>query len=114
MAQFGLQMTDRIGKAFRTARAQGRIALAPFVTVGFPSPATTISIIRAVSDAGADLIELGVPFSDPLADGPTIQRSSFVALEKGVTPGSASKRRRRSGAPGSRRRSSSWATTTRC
>ena len=79
-------MADRINHAFEHARAQGRIALAPFVTVGFPSPAATPGIVRAIVDAGADVIELGVPFSDPLAEGPTIQKSSFAALEKGVTP----------------------------
>ena len=60
--------------------------MAPFITVGYPSPAATPGIVRAVARAGADVVELGVPFSDPLAEGPTIQKSSFAALEKGVTP----------------------------
>lgn len=77
---------DKIAQAFDGARQRGRIALAPFVTVGYPSPASTPGIVRAIVDAGADVIELGVPFSDPLAEGPTIQKSSFAALEKGVTP----------------------------
>jgi len=79
-------LTDRIRQAFEKARSQGRIAIAPFVTVGYPSPEATPSIVRAIAEAGADVIELGVPFSDPLAEGPTIQKSSFAALERGVTP----------------------------
>jgi tryptophan synthase alpha chain len=79
-------MPDRIRHAFEAARKSGRIVLAPFVTVGYPSPAVTSDIVKAIAKAGADMIELGVPFSDPLADGPTIQNSSFVALQNGVTP----------------------------
>jgi tryptophan synthase alpha chain len=79
-------LTDRIRQAFDRARSQGRIAIAPFVTVGYPSLEATAGIVRAIVEAGADVIELGVPFSDPLAEGPTIQKSSFAALEKGVTP----------------------------
>ena len=79
-------MTDRIRESLCTARAQGRIGLVPFITTGYPSPAATDDIVRAVIDAGADVVELGVPFSDPLAEGPTIQRSSHRALEQGVTP----------------------------
>jgi tryptophan synthase alpha chain len=79
-------MMDKIRQAFESAKRQGRIALAPFVTTGFPSPAATPGIVKAITEAGADVIELGVPFSDPLAEGPTIQKSSFAALEKGVTP----------------------------
>ncbi|MSQ07887.1 MAG: tryptophan synthase subunit alpha [Dehalococcoidia bacterium] len=79
-------MADRTRQAFEKAKAQGRIALAPFVTVGYPSPAATPGIVKAIVEAGADVVELGVPFSDPLAEGPTIQKSSFAALEQGVTP----------------------------
>ncbi|MEX0762081.1 MAG: tryptophan synthase subunit alpha [Dehalococcoidia bacterium] len=79
-------MTDRIREAIEAANAQGRIALLPFVTAGHPSPETTPDIVRAIVDAGADVVELGVPFSDPLAEGPTIQKSSFDALSRGVTP----------------------------
>ena len=79
-------MPDRIRQAFEAAKLRGHIALAPYVTVGYPSPAATLDIVKAVANAGADVIELGVPFSDPLADGPTIQRASFQALEKGTTP----------------------------
>ncbi|MFQ5690322.1 MAG: tryptophan synthase subunit alpha [Gemmatimonadota bacterium] len=60
-------------------------AFVPFLTHGFPSPADTPRLLDRLAEAGADVIELGVPFSDPLADGPTIQRSSWRALERGVT-----------------------------
>ena len=72
---------DRIATAFAIARAEGRAALMPYFTLGYPDADTSEAVIRAIAAAGADLIELGVPFSDPLADGPTIQRSTQVALE---------------------------------
>jgi tryptophan synthase alpha chain len=75
----------RIGAAFDTARAARRAALMPYFTLGFPDLPTSELVIRAIAEAGADLIELGVPFSDPLADGPTIQHSTHVALESGAT-----------------------------
>ena len=59
--------------------------LVPYLTAGFPERATTVPMLEAVADAGADVIELGIPFSDPLADGPTIQCSSFRALQQGTT-----------------------------
>jgi tryptophan synthase alpha chain len=71
-------------RAFAAARAQGRAALVPYVTAGHPSPEETAAVLEMLAEEGADLIELGVPFSDPLADGPTIQRSSFLAIEQGV------------------------------
>jgi tryptophan synthase alpha chain len=78
--------SDRItlAEAFAACRAQGRAALIPYVTAGHPSPADTPALLRMLAEEGADVIELGVPFSDPLADGPTIQRSSFQAIEQGV------------------------------
>ena len=76
---------DRIANAFAAARAEGRAALMPYFTLGYPDADTSEAVIRAIAAAGADLIELGVPFSDPLADGPTIQRSTQVALEGGMT-----------------------------
>lgn len=76
----------RIAAAFARARAQGRAALMPYFTVGFPDLKTSEGVLRGVAEAGADLIELGVPFSDPLADGPIIQNATQVALEQGVTP----------------------------
>ncbi len=71
--------------AFETARQAGRIALIPYLTVGYPDPAATLDLVPALAAAGADLVELGIPFSDPLADGPTIQRSTAQALRQGVT-----------------------------
>jgi tryptophan synthase alpha chain len=66
-------------------RRAGRRALIPYITAGYPQLETTASLLTALVHAGADVIELGVPFSDPVADGPTIQRSSQRALENGVT-----------------------------
>jgi tryptophan synthase alpha chain len=73
-----------LGRAFEVARAEARAALIPYVTAGHPSRAETGEVLRALADEGADVLELGVPFSDPLADGPTIQRSSFRSIEDGV------------------------------
>lgn len=64
---------------------EGHKALIPYLTAGFPAPAHTLDIMRRFARAGADIIELGVPFSDPVADGPTIQRTSQIALEQGTT-----------------------------
>jgi tryptophan synthase alpha chain len=73
-----------LDRVFAAARQEGRAAFIPYVTAGHPSPAETPAILRMLADEGADVIELGVPFSDPLADGPTIQRSSYQAIEQGV------------------------------
>jgi tryptophan synthase alpha chain len=73
-----------LGRAFDAARAESRAALVAYVTAGHPAPAETAGILRALASEGADVLELGVPFSDPLADGPTIQRSSFRAIQQGV------------------------------
>jgi len=75
---------NRIDRVFSQQRAAGRTVLVPYVTTGDPSLALTASILDALVDAGADLIELGVPFSDPMADGPVIQRASERALAQGV------------------------------
>ncbi len=77
---------DQITAAFARACAQKRAALIPYFTLGFPTPEISLDIVTAIAEAGADLIELGIPFSDPLADGPTIQHSTQVALQNGVTP----------------------------
>lgn len=69
---------------FENARREGRAALIPYFTAGHPTPAETPAILRMLADEGADIIEMGVPFSDPLADGPTIQKSSFAAIEQGM------------------------------
>ncbi|HEX7973818.1 MAG TPA: tryptophan synthase subunit alpha [Anaerolineales bacterium] len=74
-----------IREAFAAVRIEGRAALMPYFTLGFPTPQQSLSILEAIAGAGADLIELGIPFSDPLADGPTIQHSTQVALEQGMT-----------------------------
>ncbi|WP_058304650.1 tryptophan synthase subunit alpha [Gorillibacterium timonense] len=76
---------NRIDQAFRTAKEEGRSTLIPFLSVGDPDLATSAEIILELEKAGADLVELGVPYSDPLADGPVIQRSSLRALESRVT-----------------------------
>lgn len=76
---------SKIQATFERLKAQGRKALIPFITAGDPDPAMTVTLMHAMVDAGADIIELGVPFSDPMADGPTIQRASERALKKGVS-----------------------------
>lgn len=78
--------TDRIRAAFENAKSEGRIALVPYVTVGFPELGFTTDIVKSLVDEGADVVELGVPFSDPLGDGPTIQASGHRALQNSVTP----------------------------
>lgn len=78
--------TPAIDAAFRAARAEGRCALITYLTLGYPSPTDSLRLVPALQAGGADIIELGVPFSDPVADGPTIQRASHAALRAGVTP----------------------------
>ena len=75
---------SRIAARFAELGARGRTALIPFVTAGDPSPAATVPMMRAMVEAGADLLELGVPFSDPMADGPVIQRAGERALAAGT------------------------------
>lgn len=76
--------SNRIAQCFAQLEAQGRKALIPFVTAGYPSKETTPALMHAMHAAGADIIELGVPFSDPSADGTTIQKASDVALANGI------------------------------
>jgi len=76
---------SRIASRFQTLQARGRKALIPFITAGFPAPEHTLPLMRALVAGGADIIELGVPFSDPMADGPTVQRASEVALTHGMS-----------------------------
>ena len=76
---------SKIQATFERLQAEGRKALIPFVTAGDPDPSVTVSLMHTLVEAGADIIELGVPFSDPMADGPTIQRASERALLKGVS-----------------------------
>jgi tryptophan synthase alpha chain len=72
---------SRIASTFERLQATRRKALIPFITAGDPDPSATVPLMHALTAAGADIIELGVPFSDPMADGPTIQRSSERALK---------------------------------
>ncbi|HEX2755203.1 MAG TPA: tryptophan synthase subunit alpha, partial [Candidatus Limnocylindrales bacterium] len=74
----------RIAAAFAAARSAGRIALIPYVVAGYPDAAAGLRIAIAAIDAGADLLEVGLPYSDPLADGATLQRASQVALAAGA------------------------------
>ncbi|HET8565411.1 MAG TPA: tryptophan synthase subunit alpha [Solirubrobacterales bacterium] len=76
---------DRILGAFQLARDEGRAALMPYMMAGYPDRETGLAVAEAYVDAGADLIELGVPFSDPLADGPAIHAAATKALEAGAT-----------------------------
>lgn len=76
--------SNRIAQCFAQLEAQGRKALIPFVTAGYPSKEATPALMHAMHAAGADIIELGVPFSDPSADGTTIQKASDVALANGI------------------------------
>lgn len=77
-------MSSRIEKCFQAAKTQGRKVLIPFVTAGDPEPDWTVDLMHSLVAGGADLVELGVPFSDPMADGPVIQASSERAIAKGV------------------------------
>ncbi|MGH9780717.1 MAG: tryptophan synthase subunit alpha, partial [Candidatus Acidiferrales bacterium] len=75
----------RIGRRFEDLARTGELGLVAYITAGDPSLTATEEIVLAAVDAGADIIELGVPFSDPVADGPTIQRASERALRGGTT-----------------------------
>ena len=77
---------SRFSKTFAGLRSRGEKALVVFVTAGDPSPSRTADLVCALADAGADIVEIGIPFSDPLADGPVIQAASFRALQAGMTP----------------------------
>ena len=77
--------SPRIAAVFAEKARQGRAALIPYVTAGFPEPEQALAVLRALVAGGADIIELGVPFSDPAADGPTIQRANDRALAAGMS-----------------------------
>ena len=81
-----MQPHERISDAIRRASEVGRTALVPFITAGYPQADTFIDNLRAIAAVG-DVVEIGVPFSDPMADGMTIQRSSHVAIQNGVSLG---------------------------
>jgi tryptophan synthase alpha chain len=78
-------MTTRIDRRFAELKTAGRAALVTFLTAGDPDPETSLALVRALPRAGADVIELGMPFTDPMADGPAIQMSSQRALKAGQT-----------------------------
>src|SRR5215510_14232152 len=82
---WGTSVTTRIDTRFAELKAQGRAALVTFLTAGDPDGETSLALIKALPKAGADVIELGMPFTDPMADGPAIQASSQRALKAGQT-----------------------------
>lgn len=75
-----------INQAFQRAKSQGRAAFIPYVTGGYPDTETCARLVKALDQAGADIIEIGIPFSDPVADGPIIEEASRRALDAGATP----------------------------
>jgi len=81
-------ITTRISRRFAELQARGEMGIIPYITAGDPSLDASLEFVKALAEAGSDVIELGVPFSDPLADGPTIQRASERALKAGTTLGS--------------------------
>jgi tryptophan synthase alpha chain len=85
VAEATLTGVERIAAAFDVARAEGRAALMPYAMAGFPDRESSLAVAAAYADRGADLVELGVPFSDPLADGPTIHAAATAALAAGAT-----------------------------
>jgi tryptophan synthase alpha chain len=76
---------ERVARAFQLAKDEGRAALMPYMMAGYPDLGSSLAVAAAYADSGADSIELGVPFSDPLADGPTIHAAATAALERGTT-----------------------------
>lgn len=76
---------DLLTQRFDTLRERGRKALVPYLTAGHPDAGRSLALLQGLEDAGADVVEVGVPFSDPMADGPVIQASSQLALEQGMT-----------------------------
>jgi len=84
-AATAIRPIDKLAAVFAANRAAGRKALAPFVTAGDPDVSTTVAVLEAIDRAGASLCELGVPYSDPIADGPVIQSSYTRALGAGIT-----------------------------
>jgi tryptophan synthase alpha chain len=83
-AAAGARGSARIAAAFDRARTEGRAALIVYLTAGYPDPSTSSACIRAAVEAGADIVEVGLPFSDPIMDGPTIQAANQVVLDAGI------------------------------
>jgi tryptophan synthase alpha chain len=79
-------LKSTIDSAFENARKKGRRALIGYMTAGYPSPKHTTRLCKALIDGGVDILELGIPFSDPIADGPTIQAADVRALNEGTNP----------------------------
>ena len=78
-------MSKRLNEKLAKLRKEGRKGLYIYITAGCPNAEETVDIIRRAEEAGADVIELGLPFSDPMADGPVIQEASVMALKQGMT-----------------------------
>jgi tryptophan synthase alpha chain len=76
---------ERIGRQFQAAHASNRAVLIPYITLGYPTLERSLALAKAAIEGGADILELGIPFSDPLADGPVIQRATHTALKNGTT-----------------------------
>ena len=89
LAPLARQTSGRIERAFRNLQAQGSRALVAYLTAGDPSPDRTVGLVKALERGGVDILELGVPFSDPIADGPVIQRASERALAAGTSVATA-------------------------
>ena len=85
MAEATLTGVKRVAAAFKASGDEGRAALMPYMMAGYPDRESSLAVAEAYVDSGADLIELGVPFSDPLADGPTIHAAATAALDAGAT-----------------------------
>ncbi len=85
MSSQGDRPSGRIGQALARTRSEGRVAVMAYLTAGYPEPDATPGLAQAVVDGGAEVIELGIPFSDPLADGATMQKAGVRALQGGMT-----------------------------
>jgi tryptophan synthase alpha chain len=75
---------EKIAKTFAELKARGEKGLVTYITGGYPNIKTNLAVLKELADSGSDLIEIGIPFSDPIADGPVIQRASYIALSNGV------------------------------
>lgn len=80
---------SRLGERLAAQKKQGRKGLIVYLTAGYPDPAVTVEAVRAAAEAGADVVEIGIPFSDPIADGPVIQQAATQALKAGFTTAKA-------------------------